>query len=264
VAAGELTPEEALPLLDAGAGAGAGGDPVAGGEPDAAGPVSAIRLRAAYRPIRVVADPTVSQLHVEGRHSVRREGSVLVVSTPGPLDDEPGPPGESAAARFVFSALPRTIAWARSWREHQLTVRINPDLPLEVDVTGTDLTVTGCAAGLRGRLVASALKLDQVRGPLELEVVSSSVKGWTLPSGSSRLSCESSSVRLQLGSAADLRIAATNRMGRLQLPGRDPHNLTMDGETSEVTLGSGRDLMTVETVMSSVTIGQENRAGGKE
>jgi len=98
VAAGELTPQEALPLLDA-AGAGriseasaASGDELpawgtppgpriaAPGEAEPpTGAVRVVRINASYRPIQIVADPSVAEAFVSGEHTVRREGSALVV-----------------------------------------------------------------------------------------------------------------------------------------------------------------------------------------
>lgn len=167
--------------------------------------------------------------------------------------ERPGRPG-GIAGRFSVADLPRTIAWARSWREHQLTVRINPALAVELDASGADVKVTGAGSGLRVRLVASSLRGDKLRGPLDLSASSSSVKLSGLPTGESRISCESSSVRLSLSAGADLRITAANRMGRVALPGQSPSTLPFEGETSEATVGDGHHRLTIDAVMSSVTV----------
>ena len=84
VAAGELTPQEALPLLDAAGGGrsaaaatpdGTGTEPPAwgtfpgpqGGGPGepATGPVRVVRINASYRPIQIVADPSVAEAKQE-------------------------------------------------------------------------------------------------------------------------------------------------------------------------------------------------------
>jgi hypothetical protein len=262
VAAGELTPEEALQQLNPPAPSPA----VSPSEATAEGtePVTSIRLKTSYRSVQLIADPTVSQIHVIGDHTIRHEGSALQVSTTGPLDDQERAAERAGSAadrsstagsgRFSFSDLPRTIAWARSWREHQLTVRVNPALAVELDVTGADVKLTGLRSGLRAHLVASSLKADKVRCEFDLEAFSSSVKLSAVPTGSSRLYCESSSVRLSLPAGADLKITATNRMGRLVLPERQASTLPFEGETSEVTIGDGRDQLRLEAVMSSVTV----------
>ena len=43
-------------------------------------------------------------------------------------------------------------------------------------------------------------------------------------------------------------------MGRVVLPERPPSTLPFDGETTEATIGDGRDRLLLESVMSSVTV----------
>jgi hypothetical protein len=259
VAAGELTPEQALGLL--------GGPPTEPPPPEPAAPtgpiendepITTVRLETSYRSVQVLTDPTVAQIHVQGKHSIQRVGPVLLVTTSGPLDDDESSPGDSGrtptGGRFSFNDLPRTIAWARSWRDHQLTIRINPALAVELDVTGTDLKLSGLSAGLRAHLVASSLKVEKMRCEINIESISSSVKLTAIPTGDSRIYCESSSVRLSLPSGADLTVSASNRMGRLSLPDQPVSTLPFEGETSEVTIGAGHDRLTVEAVMSSVSV----------
>jgi hypothetical protein len=268
VAAGELTPEAALSHLNPPA-QNDDDDPRAEPQapraprPETAETVTSVRLKTSYRSVQVIADPAVAQIFVIGEHSIRHEGSTLLVSTSGPLDDQERTgnrdgSGSQSSGRFSFSDLPRTIAWARSWRDHQLVVRVNPALAVELDVTGADVKLTGLTSGLRAHLVASSLKGDKVRCEFDVEAFSSSIKLTATPIGSSRLYCESSSARLSLPSGTDLKITATNRMGRLVLPERAPSNLPLEGDTSEVTIGDGRDQLRLEAVMSSVTVGAKD------
>ena len=262
VAAGELTPEEALREL------GESTSPPPTTAPPVVGPrtapatnavpVTAIRLKTSYRSIQLTTDPTVALVHVHGEHSIQQSGSTLVITTTGPLDDD-----EQAAnaertsptgGRFSFQALPRTIAWARAWRDHQLTIRVNPALAVELDVTGADIKLTGLVAGLTAQLVASSLRADKLRCEMNLRSVSSSIKLTALPTGQSQIYCESSSCRLSLPAGADLTISASNRMGRLALPDLPISTFPFDDEISEVTVGKGRDRLALEAVMSSVTV----------
>jgi len=280
VAAGELTPEQALAEMDKSApsapgappgsapGASAGTSPGApfgtpSGSATRFGPaandeqVTSIRLNTSYRSVTVMADPTVAQVHVVGDHTIERLGSVLQISASGPLDDGERASGREqnpTAGRFSFKDLPRTIAWARSWRDHQLTIRVNPALAVTLDVTGADVKLTGLVAGVSARLVACSLKLDKTRCQLDLSATSSSLKLTAIPTGNSRLKCESSSARLVLPAGTDLTITASNRMGQLSLPDRQVSTLPFEGETSEVTIGDGRDHLSLEAVMSSVTV----------
>jgi hypothetical protein len=273
VAAGELTPEQALPLLDAAKGpnepaaspegAPAWGTPPGPGFPRVTGgePISTsdrprlVRVAASYRSIELVADPSVDGAFVTGEHTVRRDGEALVVeasSLPFLGDDE-----EPMGARFSFSNLPKTLASARNWKNEHLTVRFNPELPLELDVAGASVRMVGGEAGARVRLLASALKVDRVRGPLDVDAVSSSVKGTLGPSGASRISAESSSVKVQLLAGTGVRIHARNRMGKVVLPSGVTKGDMVDPGIRESVVGDGRGELVIESVMSSVVIGAD-------
>jgi hypothetical protein len=272
VAAGELTPEEALPLIDAAqpAAASARGDESphwgtpesearrAGGpetERTTAGregPVHDVRIAVSYRSVDVVADPSVDQVSVSGTHSVRREGDTLIVESTqlnGFTEFDGDGPGD---VRGAWSFMPRSAAWARSVKGGHLTVRVNPKLPITVDTAGAALRISGCEGGARIRLVAASLKLDRVRGPLEIDALTSSVKGTAAVTGTSRISGESASVKLTLLPGTDVRVsAAGNRMSKIVLPGSpvagQPYRV-------ESVLGDGQGRLTVDGVMSSISL----------
>ena len=276
VAAGELTPQEALPLLDA-AGAGRVAERTVGGGSDAeipawgtpgprtdhpgdpelpTGPVQLIRINASYRPIQVVADPSVAEAFVSGEHTVRRDGAALVVE--GGLrfggDDEGGP-------RFSFSQLPQTLAWARSLQNDRLLVRVNPALPIELDAVGSSIRISGGEAGARMRLLAAAVKIDGLRGPLDIDASSSSIKGTIGPRGASRIAAESSSVKVSLLAGSGVRIHVRNRMGKVVLPSGVTKGDMVEPGVRDSVVGDGSGELTVESVMSSVTIGTDGIGG---
>jgi hypothetical protein len=277
VAAGELTPEEAMPLLDA-ARTGAQSTPPPEtwapawgtrpgpeapdlrGEPgdvrEGAAP-RLVRVAVSYRSLRVLADPGVDGAFVSGEHTVRRDGDALVVEATG----LPAFGGDEQPGRFSFSdlprTLPRTLARARAIQSQELTVRFNPRLPLEIDVAGASVRIVGGEAGARIRLLASALKVDSLRGPLDLDAVSSSVKGTLGPTGSSRISAESSSVKVGLVAGTGVRINARNRMGKVVLPSGATKGDMVDPGLRDAVVGDGRGELAVESVMSSVIIGTD-------
>jgi len=275
VAAGDLTPEQALALIDPESAAAArspegragddltdspqattsrptGGTATAGAEPGS-GTIRQIRMLLAYRSATVVSDATVAQVHVRGRHSVRQDGDVLVVdggrNAESQQDDDRG-------GWFSFAALPRSLPWA-PFSDDPIVIRVNPDLPLDIDATGASLRISGPEAGVRIRLLASSLKLDRVRGPLDLDVRSSSVKGSVGPSGTSQLHCEQSSVKVGLLPGTGVQIAAENRMSKVALPGVIGRSGTAIGETISARVGDGSGTLAIEALMSSVTIGAD-------
>ncbi len=249
VAAGELSPDEALELLaDPPAPAPGPAPAPAPLRPAAASPGSAltgIRLRTPYRSIHVVGDPMVAEVVIVGPHWMRREGAIAVIENP---DEARLPDG-----RFSFSSLPWGLAIARQARD-RLIVRVNPALLIEADLTANDLRVSGCDGGLRLRMIAGAAKLDRVRGPLTIDAQSSSIKGSVGIYGDSHVRVEQCSIALALLAGSDVRIEGHNRLGKIALPGQATKGGVVDAEHSQATVGSGRDLLDIDALMSSVRI----------
>lgn len=272
VAAGELTPEEALPLID---------DTRAGGMPEWGLPPSSppgspgapetppvgghagagtgherprtVRIAVSYRSVDVLADPSVDTVAATGGHTVRRDGDVLVVESlqlPGFVEFEGG--GREAGGTWSFVGLPRSAAWARSMKGGHVTVRVNPALPVEIDSAAAAVRVSGCEGGARIRVLAASLKVDRLRGPLELETLTSSVKGTAAIIGTSRISCESSTVKLSLLPGSNVRVTAgANRLGKVVLPGEPT---TGPSGQPESVVGAGDGTLIVDGVMSSIVI----------
>ena len=273
VAAGELSPDEALTLLDAPTGhPGHPGPPAPATDarpaaetaeaeapvwgtpsPSRPGRSRLVRVNASYRSVDVLGDPSVAEVAVSGSHAVRSDDGVLIVeSHENPLASAFG--GAAPGARFTFADLPRGLAWARAWKDQHLVIRVNPELPVEIDAAGANLRVSGMEAGVKVRLIASALKLERARGPLDLDAFTSSVKGVATPSGVSRISAESSSIKLHLGPGTDTRITARNRMGKVVLPHAVSRAGLVDPDVAQARVGAGRGELAVESVMSSVIL----------
>lgn len=268
VAAGEVPPEQALARLEAlGAVAPrtAGTAPVVAPEaprppapaprgprgraPDPARP-SALHLRTSYRSIQVIGDDTVDQYLVAGAHTLRRDGAAIVVENP--LGDDPDPDGPPpTGGRYRFDAVPVGLAFKARWRDEHLVIRVRPDLPIDVEVSGAHLRVAGLTGGTALRVLASAVRLDRVTGPFVLDATSSSVKGSFRPTGPSRIDCQSSSVKLGLLPGCHLRLEATNRLGKVLLP-----DTVSKGALTEATavVGLGRDPFVIDATMSSVAV----------
>ena len=278
VAAGELTPQEALPLLDAAGGGRADGAPASRGAEEApvwgtppgpqvsrpgepeppTGPVRLIRINASYRPVQIVADPSVAEAFVSGEHTVHRDGGALVVEATVRRFT-----GEEEGPRFSFSQLPQTLAWARSLQSDRLVVRVNPMLPFELDAVGTSVRVSGGEAGAKMRLFASALKVDALRGPLDVDASSSSLKGTIGPSGASRIAAESSSVKVSLLAGTGVRIHVRNRMGKVAVPSGVTKGDMVEPGIRDSVVGDGSGELAVEAVMSSVAIGTDGIGGSQ-
>jgi len=298
VASGELSPEAAHALLTASGGQGTPADTPAWGapgagratttepgggrpttepgsahpttepgggrpttEPGAGGSGTTVKVNASYRTVEVIADASVRELAVEGRHTVHREDGVLVVeATDLPLTFGEGREGAPTGPRFSFDDLPRSLAWARSWKAQNLVVRVNPALAVEVEAVGAAVRLRGLTGGLKLRLVASGATVDGLRGRLDLDAFTSSVKGNAVLVGTGRLQCESSSVKLTVGGASDVTITSHNRLGKVVLPDAVSTAGLADSETTTSRLGAGSGRLEIDALMSSVVLTKESAA----
>src|SRR5437879_5110279 len=136
VARGEVSPEEGAALLE---------DLAAGRVVTTAAPpgptASRIRVRRALGSIIIEGDGAVREAVAIGRHGARRDGDTLVIEG----DDESG---EFA---FVWAGR-RQIRFGRPEHAQPLRVKVNPELPLEVETQ------------------AGTLRVDGVRGPIKASV----------------------------------------------------------------------------------------------
>jgi hypothetical protein len=207
VAAGRLEPIEAVRLLD-----------LPSGRP------RAVRLRSAYHAIEVVADPAVADLVVvDGTHHVQREDDVLVVSDTA-----------SEGSRFG--------TWQGGRR---LVVRVNPELEVDVEVTGALLTVRGMNGALRAVVQAGSAGIEGVSGALDLRVTAgSAVIAGSPRDGDWRLSSESAAVELVLDVGTDATVTVTGRHSRVDALGSETHAV----------LGTGSRAIDIEAAFSGVVV----------
>jgi hypothetical protein len=207
VADGRLAPIEAIRMLDL---------PIGGAR--------SVRLRSAYHAVEVVGDPTVSDLVVvDGTHRVQREDDVLVVS-------------DAASDGFRFGT------WQAGRR---LTVRVNPALDVDAEVTGALLTIRGIDGGLRAVVQAGSARIERVSGALDLRVTSGSAVVAGAPRGGEwRLSCESASLEVVLDADADATVAVS---------GRHSHVAAL-GSATHAVLGAGAHSVDIEAAFSDVVV----------
>jgi hypothetical protein len=255
VAAGRLDPAEASRLIDAAgpkaadssastAGSTFTGKPAPPAVPD----IERILVRATSRRVRIVGDPSVATVAIEGQHQVRRDGSTLVVTgevEPIPTDD-------------AF-----TLLSGGRWREvagrvqHgfgaglELRVRVRPDMPVGVEVIAGSVQVEGARALDHLRVTAGSLRVRGAENPFDLLVQAGSAQVEArLTRGHSRMRCESGSLQLSLLPGSDVRVRADVQLGRFvtepERHGRDKNR--------DVVVGTGAAEIDAEVVMGSVTV----------
>ncbi|HET7901111.1 MAG TPA: hypothetical protein VFL59_07965 [Candidatus Nanopelagicales bacterium] len=248
VAAGDLDPVEAARLLDE--------DPAAPTldrtsdvPASPSGSVAAILIRAGGVKLTVVADPTVDTLVADGAHSLRHDGSTLVLESPREEGYQTEPP-------------PRFLGWVPGvvWtagRGEKVHVRVNPDLPLTVDTTACGVEIIGTRSSLTLAGSASSVKVRDHVGTLHGTLSMGSLAVVGVVTGPSDLSCELGSLDLRLDRGSDATVSAVVEMGSLKVAGGDAAGKSSsDGSTSRtVVAGNGTHPFGVTVRMGSATIG---------
>lgn len=220
------------------------------GGPDATAADQLVRrvvVRITARSVRVVGDVTVGTATVEGPHSVRREGADLVVGAP-----ESAEPGSYAYEQR--SQWSRLLAGSSAWGT-PLTVRVNPLLPVDVEVTAGSLRVSGLHAPLGVRLTAGSLVAADCSGPVQGVVRAGSARLDTRPEGTSALRVETGSVDLRLLPGSDVRVTSRVQLGEVVVRAADGTVRKLSPEGSdEAVVGAGTNAVDLDVVMGSVKV----------
>ncbi|MGI9079795.1 MAG: hypothetical protein ACR2GF_03080 [Acidimicrobiales bacterium] len=217
VAGGLMAPAEAADALDA------LGDP-SGDGPTQPPPASLsppppttdlvrVRVLASARVVRVVGDAGVREAVADGPHELRREGDTLVVS---------GDSDESGEGSFVSSGPGWRVRARVDNGSHALTVRMNPDLALDAELSAGSLDVRGVRGPISGELAAANVRIAGFAAPIDLDATAGRIDAsGVLDGGSSRVRCQAGRVTLRLEHGSSVRISGRASVGRMVLPGDD-------------------------------------------
>lgn len=243
VAAGLLSPEEAaarLERLDQ-------APPVA--EPGA--PARRVRILSTVGVTEVIGDRSVREAVAEGPHAVRSEADAFVIESEPPED----------GASWVFARRehrPERLLRHHAWRlPTRLKVRMNPDLPLEVDLGAGTLSIRDVKGPIRARASAGTARIEGFVHPVDIAVLSGTVRAsGVLCEGESRVRCEAGTVRIHLERGSSVRIRAHAAMGKVLLPHAEsrPSRRWLVGGSEQDTVGDGAGLLDVEASMGTVYV----------
>lgn len=215
-------------------------------EPEPAGPTGVkgtdkVSIRAVGRRVRIFGDPSVATASAEGPHVLRRQGGVLEITSDGEL----GPSLEG------FSVLrpPRSLDDLRTLGLGKgLTIRVNPAIEVDVEVTAGSLGVEGVPFLGRVRVTAGGATVHGVRRITDalVQAGQATVEG-PIRVGRSRIKVESGSLSVVLAPRANVTVRAESQMGRVQWPDEQAN-------VDEYTVGNGSARLDIEVVMGGATI----------
>lgn len=247
LAAGRIDADEASSRIDQARRAASGSaqtepDP----EPEPAGPTGVkgtqrVSVRAVGRKVRVVADAKVATTSVDGEHVLRRSGDVLEITSDGDF-------GPSLEGLSMFRP-PRSLNDLRAISIAKgLTVRVNPAIEVDVEVTAGSLTTEGVPFLGRVRVTAGGAQLKGARRITDalVQAGSASVTG-PVNAGRSRVKVESGSLQVALTKGANVTVRGDAQVGRIQWPGES-------GSLNELAVGNGSARLDLEVVMGAATV----------
>jgi len=207
--------------------------------PDGRTGVKQVRVVNRFGNTEVIGDPGVSYAVAEGPHQAHEEGDTMVIEQ-SVLGDEPS---------FEFSRPKGRIRIPRVDIGGNLTVRMNPALPLVTKTQAGNLAINGVKGPVTAEVQAGNCDITDFRGPINLKVTAGNVtaKG-RLDSGSSAIRCQMGEVRVVLDKSSSVRIRAHTTMGEISFENVEPTR------NREVTIGSGAGTLECDCTMGTIRV----------
>lgn len=257
VSSGELTPDDALNRL-APEGPGRALESI-----DADEKITAVRVSGTFRTLRVEGDVAVRGAVAEGPHQVRTKNGVMVFEDYADEDDPGftlfGPRFRRGRFQLSGKINGREFSFGDSV-PHELRIRMNPDLPLEIDLTAGSARVHDVFGPVRATLAAGTARFEGVRSPFVavVDAGSLSVQG-LFDRGDSEIRCTAGKVRIELDRASSVRITARATLGKISLPeGKDWAGI--GGGKREVTVGDGKGTLDIEATTGAAVVEMARRS----
>ncbi|OYO18129.1 hypothetical protein CGZ93_16400 [Enemella dayhoffiae] len=209
--------------------------------------VDRVSIRAVGRRVRVVGEPRVATASVDGAHVLRRNGSVLEITSDGEIG--------ASIDGFTLLRPPRSLDDVRNLGlGKELFIRVNPNLIVDVELTAGSLTCEDVRYLGKVRVTAGGAKLTGLSEAHDVLVQAgqATVKG-RIATGRSRIRCESGSLTVQLDDDSNVTVRAESQLGKVVWAGGHT------GAGDEVVMGNGAAKLDVGVVMghAAVHVGSE-------
>lgn len=211
--------------------------------------VDRISVRAVGKRVRIVGDPSVATASAEGPHVLRRNGSVLEVTSEGEF-----PPSVEG---FSILRPPRNFDDIRAMGlGKELFLRVNPAIIVDVEVTAGHLSCADLPYLGKVRVTAGGAELTDVAevNDVLVQAGSATVKG-TITTGRSRVRVESGQLTIELSDESNVTVRGEAQLGKVSWSGAHT------GQVDEVVLGNGSARLDVGVVMgwANIKAGEELR-----
>jgi hypothetical protein len=212
--------------------------------------VERLSVRAIGRRVRIVGETSVATLSADGPHVLRRNGSVLEVSSDGELG--------ASLDGFSILRAPRSLDDFRSLGlGKELFLRVNPNITVDVEVTAGSLNTERLPHLGKVRVTAGGAKLldvSEINDAL-IQAGQATISG-AITTGRNRIRAESGSLSITLHDDSNVTVKGEAQLGKVSWSGGH------SGAGDEVVMGNGSAKLDIEVVMghAAVRVGSDQSA----
>jgi hypothetical protein len=205
--------------------------------------VERISVRAVGRRVRIVGETSVATLSADGQHVLRRNGSVLEVSSDGEL-------GASLDGFSILRGAPRSLDDIRALGlGRELLLKVNPNIVVDVEVTAGSLNTERVPHLGKVRVTAGGAKLLDVReiNDALIQAGQATIHG-AITTGRNRIRAESGSLSITLTDESNVTVKGDAQLGKVSWAGGH------SGAGDEVVMGNGTAKLEIEVVMGHAQV----------
>jgi hypothetical protein len=206
--------------------------------------VQRVTVRAIGRRVRLIGEPAVNGVAVDGPHVIKRDGDTLAISSEGDM-------GVSIDG-FSMLRNPTDLKAHVNGLAKELSIRVNPHLQVEVEVTGGSVHAERLPGLTRVRVTAGTAKVSDVDGPIDVLVQAGSAElDAQITKGRSRVRVESGTAKVALRRGSDVHVHTEAQLGRVTWTG------AVSGQSKDVEIGRGRAALDVEVLVGTAQIASD-------
>ncbi|MEV5966647.1 hypothetical protein AB0L70_33070 [Kribbella sp. NPDC051952] len=206
--------------------------------------VQRVTVRAIGRRVRLIGEPAIGGVAVDGPHVIKRDGDTLAISSEGDM-------GVSIDG-FSMLRNPTNLKSHVNGLAKELSIRVNPSLQVEVEVTGGSVNAERLPGLTRVRVTAGTAKVTDVDGPIDVLVqAGSATLDAQITKGRSRVRVESGTANVSLRRGSDVRVHTEAQLGRVTWTG------AVSGQSKDVEIGRGRAALDVEVLVGTAQIASD-------
>ncbi|MFC0625963.1 hypothetical protein [Kribbella deserti] len=205
--------------------------------------VQRVTIRAVGRRVRLIGEPAINGVAVDGPHQIKRDGDTLAINSEGDM-------GVSLDGFTMLRT--RSVGDLKSHMNgfaKELQIRVNPSLNVEVEVTGGSVSAERVPGLTKVRVTAGTAKVTDVDGPIDLLVqAGSATLDAQITKGRSRVRVESGAATVNLRRGSDVKVHTEAQLGKVSWTG------AVSGQSKDVEIGRGRASLDVEVLVGTAQI----------